>query len=165
MQTPYRRKETYVKPKPDPYLTKEKFNELKNKLKRMKATHPHLSAEVKRLAEMGDFSENAGYQEAKRRLRSLNQRIMELETHLKTAIIFQPSKNTDKVNLGHRVTIESENKQKTYQILGGTETNPAAGIISHNSPLGAALIGHQVGDIIKIKLTNREKVFKIIKIT
>lgn len=164
MQTPYRRKETYVKPKPDPYLTEEKFIELKNNLERMKTSHPRLSAEVKRLAEMGDFSENAGYQDAKGRLRGLNQRILELEAHLKTAVVFRPSGNTEKVNLGHKITVESEGKQKTYQILGGTETNPTAGIISHNSPLGAALIGHKVGDIIKIELAGKNREFKIISI-
>lgn len=164
MQTPYRRKETYVKPKPDPYLTEAKFNELKNKLERMKAAHPRLSAEVKRLAEMGDFSENAGYQDAKWRLRGLNQKIMELEAHLKTAVVFRPSKNTEKVDLGHHVMVESAGKQRTYQILGGTETDPTAGIISHNSPLGAALIGHKVGDIIKIELAGKNKEFKIISI-
>lgn len=165
MQTPYRRKETYVKPKPDPYLTEAKFIELKNKLERMKASHPHLSAEVKRLAEMGDFSENAGYQDAKGKLRGLNQRILELEAHLKTAVIFRPSKNTGTVDLGHSVTVENEGKQKTYLILGGTETDPTAGIISHNSPLGAALIGHKVGDIIKIELAGKNKEFKIISIS
>lgn len=165
MQTPYRRKETYVKPKPDPYLTEAKFIELKNRLERMKASHPHLATEVKRLAEMGDFSENAGYQDAKGKLRGLNQRILELEAHLKTAVIFRPSKNVEKVDLGHRVTIENEGKQKTYQILGGTETDPTAGIISHSSPLGAALLGHRVGDIVKIELAGKNKEFKIISIS
>ena len=148
MQTPYRRKETYVKPKPDPYLTEAKFTELKNKLERMKASHPKLASEVKRLAEMGDFSENAGYQDAKGKLRGLNQRILELEAHLKTSIIFRPSKNIDSIQLGHQVTIENDGKEKTYTILGGSETDPTTGIISHNSPIGAALLNHKVGDFI-----------------
>jgi predicted RNase H-like nuclease (RuvC/YqgF family) len=83
MQVPIRKKETYVKPKPDPYLTEEKFQELQRKLESLKKRHPGLSAEVKRLAEMGDFSENAGYQLAKGRLRALNQRILELEVQLR----------------------------------------------------------------------------------
>jgi len=165
MQTPYRRKETYVKPKPDPYLTEAKFIELKNKLARMKASHPPLATEVKRLAEMGDFSENAGYQDAKGKLRGLNQRILELEAHLKTAVIFRPSRNIEKVDLGHSVTIESDGKQKTYTILGGAETDPTAGIISHSSPIGAALIGHKVGEVIKIELAGKQKEFKIISIS
>ncbi len=165
MQTPYRRKETYVKPKPDPYLTEEKFLELKNKLERMKKSHPLLATEVKRLAEMGDFSENAGYQDAKHKLRGLNQRILELEAHLKVAVIFRPNENTESVQLGHAVTIEQDGKEKTYTILGGTETNPTAGIISHNSPIGAALLNHKVGDIVRVLINDKEKIFKILKIS
>ncbi len=165
MQTPYRRKETYVKPKPDPYLTEAKFLELKNKLERMKASHPALASEVKRLAEMGDFSENAGYQDAKHKLRGLNQRILELEAHLKVAVIFHPSNDIESVKLGHKVTIETDGKEKTYTILGGSETNPTGGIISHNSPIGAALLNHKVGDIIKVIINDKEKIYKILNIS
>ncbi len=76
MQVPIRKKETYIKPKPDPYLTEAKFQELQNKLEKFKTyTRPRAAEEVKRLAEMGDFSENVGYQVAKGRLRGLNQKI------------------------------------------------------------------------------------------
>ncbi len=166
MRVPIRKKETYIKPKPDPYLTEAKFLELKNKLERLKNyTRPQAAQEVKRLAEMGDFSENVGYQVAKGRLRGLNQRILEIEDHLKNALIFHPNKNTQVIQLGHTVTLEVKNKQKTYTILGSSETNPTAGIISHNSPIGSALLGHRVGDKIKVKLTDKETEFKIIKIS
>jgi transcription elongation factor GreA len=165
MQVPIRRKETYIKPKPDPYLTEEKFIELKNRLEKMKTqTRPRLAEEVKRMAEMGDFSENTGYQVAKGRLRGLNQRIIEIEDHLKNAIIFYPNKDTDVLQLGHKVTIESNGKEKIYTILGSSETDPTAGIISHHSPIGAALLGHRVGDIVRVKIADKEKEFKIIRI-
>ncbi len=165
MQVPHRRKETYVKPKPDPYLTESKFIELKNKLERLKTvTRPRESEEVKRLAEMGDFSENVGYQVAKGRLRGINQRILDIEDHLKNAVIFHPSKNIAIVQIGHHVTIESKGKEKTYTILGSSETDPTTGIISRNSPIGAALLGRAVGEVVKIKLADRELEFKIIKI-
>jgi len=166
MQVPIRRKETYVKPKPDPYLTEAKFQELKNKLEKLKThTRPQAAQEVKRLAEMGDFSENVGYQVAKGRLRGLNQRILEIEDHLKNAVIFHPNKNTQVIQLGHTVTLEVNGKEKTYTILGSSETNPTAGIISHNSPIGAALLGHSIGEQVKIKLADKEANFKIIKIS
>lgn len=165
MQVPIRKKETYIKPKPDPYLTEEKFVELKNKLERWQTiSRPRLAEEVKRLAEMGDFSENVGYQVAKGRLRGLNQRIIELQEHLNNAIIFSPDKNTQVVGLGHQVTIEIDGRQKTYIILGGEETNPTAGIISHNSPIGSALIGHRVGEIITVNINDQVKKIEIKKI-
>ncbi len=166
MQVPIRKKETYIKPKPDPYLTEAKFQELQDKLEKLKThTRPRAAEEVKRLAEMGDFSENVGYQVAKGRLRGLNQKILEIEDHLKNAIIFRPNKNTQVVQLGHQVTIESNGQQKIYTILGSSETDPTAGVISHNSPIGAALLGRQVGEIVTIKLVDKEKKFKIIKIS
>lgn len=164
MQVPIRKKETYIKPKPDPYLTEGKFSELKNKLERMKATHPKLSSEVKRLAEMGDFSENAGYQDAKGRLRGLNQRILELEAHLKTSIIFKPSAQIDFVCLGSKITVTNSEQKKIYTIVGSTETDPARGFISHHSPIGSALMGHKVDDIINFTINDQAKILKIIKI-
>jgi len=62
------------------------------------------------------------------------------------------------------VTIERDGKIKTYQILGTTETNPTSGTISYSSPIGAALMNKSVGETIKIKLTDKEVFYKIIKI-
>jgi len=143
-------------------LTEEKFQELQRKLESLKKRHPGLSAEVKRLAEMGDFSENAGYQLAKGRLRGLNQRILELEVQLREAIVFRPNRESDIVSLGRRVTVISSGQKKSYTILGSVETDPAAGVISHNSPLGQGLLGHRVGETLKLMINGREKEFKIV---
>ncbi|MEK7557911.1 MAG: GreA/GreB family elongation factor [Patescibacteria group bacterium] len=164
MRVPIRKPGKYTHLKPDPCLTETKFSELKYKLERLKFNHPRASEEVKRLAEMGDFSENAGYQIAKGRLRGMNQKIIELEDQIKRATIINPTKNTETVQLGHKVTVETNNKQKTFLILGSSETNPSEGIISHNSPIGAALIKRKVGDKIKIQTANKEIEYKIIKI-
>jgi len=165
MQTPYRKKENYVRPKADPNITPEKFAALSAKLQRLKEIdRPRLSAEVKRLALMGDFSENAGYQLAKSRLRGLNQRILDTEDLLKRAEIIVPGADKNSVGLGHIVTVEVNGKIKTYQILGSVETDPLSGIISHSSPLGAALLGHKVGEIISLTLTGGAVKYRIIKI-
>lgn len=165
MQTPYRKKETYIKPKADPHITPEKFAALSAKLRRMlEIDRPRLSEEVKRLAAMGDFSENAGYQLAKGRLRGLNQRILDAEDLIKRAEIITPNQNNDQVGLGHSVTIEVNGKLKTYKILGSAETDPVSGIISHSSPLGAALLGHRVGDTIAVYLNDRTVEYRIVKI-
>src|SRR3989338_2223242 len=164
MRVPIRKPGKYTHLKPDPHLTEEKFNELKNKLARLKKSQPVAAAEVARLAEMGDFSENAAYQIAKGHLRGINQRILELEDHLHRALIIKPMKNTQTVQLGHRVTIETAGKQKTYLVLGSSETNPSEGIISCNSPIGSALMGHQVGDKVKIQPADKGIECRIIKI-
>ncbi|MEI7620735.1 MAG: GreA/GreB family elongation factor, partial [Candidatus Falkowbacteria bacterium] len=100
----------------------------------------------------------------KSRLRSLNYRILDIEDLLKRAEIIEPNKNSDRVQLGNSVIVEINGKTKEYKILGSNETNPSTGIISHNSPLGVALIGKKLGDIAEVQLADRTVEYKIIEI-
>ena len=164
MQLPTRKGDARIFAPTDYHLSPKKYEELQHKLARLKARHPQEAAEVKRLAEMGDFSENAGYQLAKGRLRGLNQRILDLENLLKRAEIILPDRDISSVKIGHKVTIISAGKEKQYTILGASESNPADGIISHNSPLGAGLLGKKLGEEIKIQINGQEKIYRIIGI-
>jgi transcription elongation GreA/GreB family factor len=164
MRTPIRKPDRYLRGKPDPFITEAKFGELKAELERMKKIRPRLAAEVKRLAAMGDFSENAAYQIAKGGLRSLNQRILDTEEQIARAEIIETKKNSQTVCLGNLVTVEAAGKKRTFQILGSSETNPETGIISRSSPLGSALIGRAAGETVKIKLADKTVEYKIIKI-
>ncbi len=151
--------------KSDPLLTEGKILELKNKLDRLKnISRPRGAEEVKRLAELGDFSENVEYQLAKGKLRGINDNITKIENQLKNAVVIPAQNQTGKVELGNTVTIENEKGQASFQILGSVETDPHQGIISHNSPIGAALMGSKIGETIKIKLNNKEVEYKIVKI-
>ncbi len=164
MRIPIRKPGKYTHLKPDQYITEEKYNELKNKLDRLKFNRPRLASEVKRLAEFGDFSENAEYQIAKGSLRGMNQKILEIEDHLRRAVIIKPVNNSGKIRLGCSATVEIDGRERTYLILGSAETNPGRGVISHNSPIGASLMGKKIGDKIKIKLADKMVECKIIKI-
>lgn len=164
MQTPIRKSGKYTHAKPDPNLTQDKFDELKAKLKRLKEAQPQAIKEMKRLAEMADFSENAAYAMAKGRLRGINQRILELENEIKNAVVIAPIKNSEVVQLGSQVTVEAGGQQTTFLILGSSETDPGKGIISHKSPIGAALMGHRVGDSITFAAAPNSAVCRIIKI-
>lgn len=145
MRVPTRKPGKYTDQRRDPHMTQAKFDELSAQLARMLKARPAAAAEVKHLAEMGDFSENAAYQIAKGRLRGLNERIMEITDHLKYAQIIQPPPSGI-VALGSTVTLAQDGKQQVFQILGPTETDPAKGIISYQSPLGIALMNKRVGD-------------------
>jgi transcription elongation factor GreA len=146
-------------------MTQGKYNELKEKLDFWKKTkRPKESTEVKRLAEMGDFSENAGYQLAKGRLRGLNRRIDELQSLLNKAEIIE-NNNNDVVNIGNTVTIIDENnKKKTYKILGSTESDPFKNIISHSSPLGSALLNKKNNEQVEVIINGKRKQFVIVNI-
>lgn len=164
MRVPIRKGGEFTHIVPDPYLTLGKFNELKENLKQLKTLLPTAIEEVKRLAELGDFSENAAYQMAKGRLRGLNQRVLDLEDQIKMAIVIKSSANKKTVQLGSKVTVEDDGRQTTYLILGSAEIDIKKNIISHNSPIGAAIMGKKAGDVVKVKLVNGETVFVIIKI-
>jgi transcription elongation factor GreA len=165
MRVPTRKPGKYTGIKPDPKITAEKYAELKENLYRLKKhVQPKLAAEVHRLALMGDFSENAAYQIAKGRLRGINQRILDIEDHLKRAEIIKTPQNRGVVEVGLKVTVLVNGKEKTYLILGSSETDPSAGVISRNSPLGSALLGRKVGETVKVYLAQKEVEYKIIKV-
>ncbi|HLD31629.1 MAG TPA: GreA/GreB family elongation factor [Patescibacteria group bacterium] len=172
MRLPYRKPGKYMIQKPDPAMTKAKFEELQNKLRQLLLNRHPAAAEVARLAEFGDFSENVEYQLAKGRLRGINNKILEIENTLKNAEIIKLNHNNSTVQIGHAVTVEinnspsnsAPNQLKTFSILGSAETDPNKNIISQNSPLGRALLGKKVGEKVKIGSKEKVKEYKIIEI-
>lgn len=164
MRLPTRKPGKYAGQKNDPHITRGKYQELEAGLDKLKRfSRPKAIAEVKRLALDGDFSENAAYSIAKGRLRGINRRILDIENRLKQAEIIH-KRGADKVELGVRVKIRVNGREKTYEILGSTETDPDRGVISHNSPLGRALMGRREGDEFKVVINGQEKMVKILKI-
>jgi transcription elongation factor GreA len=164
MRLPFRKPGKYSQTVQDLLMTEDKFNKLQNKLERLKKARPKAAEEVATLAQMGDFSENVEYQLAKGRLRGINSNILILESQINNAKIIQHQKQNKIAQIGHTVTIENEKGSMTFQILGSSETNPQKGIISHQSPIGSAIIGQKAGDLIKIKIAGKEVSYKIIKI-
>ena len=149
MQLPKRKPGKYTHGVEDLIITQKKFDQLDRTAKKLKAERPQAAAEVSRLAEMGDFSENAGYQQAKWHLRRLNNKLTKIEFILNHAEIIQETDNSV-VSIGNTVTITTSKGVKTYTILGSSEINIEKGIISHSSPVGKSLLGCKVGDSIKI---------------
>ena len=169
MRVPIRKGSGPLAPSPDSKMTQAKYEELKNKLDfSIRVKRPKDAAEVQRLALMGDFSENVGYQMVKGKLRSLNQRIIELEKLLNKAEIIKKNEKAEKVEVGNTVIIaeiNNEDNKRSYTILGSSESEPANGIISHVSPLGSQLLNKIVGDEIILKIKGDNRIFKIIKIS
>jgi len=163
MRVPNRKPGEFTKIIPDPYITLDKFNKLKAERQKLKTLLPQAVAEVQRLSETGDYSENAAYQMSKSRLRNFNQRLLDLNDQLKMSIIIKP-KHQNKVQLGSRVKVNIDGQLKTYLILGSSEIDLKNNTISHNSPMGFALMSKKVGDTVSLKLTDQEIKMEIIKI-
>lgn len=164
MQVPKRKPGKYTHQKKDPHMTEAKFNALKKNLERLKKIHPHLVKEVKRLALDGDFSENVAYSIAKGKLRGVNQKMIDIEKQIKKAVIIKKNQNTSKVQLGHKVTVEMNGKQKTFTLLGSEEIDLKNNIISHNSPIGSALIGKKKNEIFDLQINDKNIKCKILDI-
>ncbi len=148
----------------DPMMTQDKFDELQNKLARLKTSQPKAASEVSRLAELGDFSENTEYQMAKWKLRGINYGILRLEAELDRAIIIPTKRDNNTVQIGHSVTVRNGEKTFVYQILGSSESDPKNGIISYTSPIGLVLMEKKVGDIAELKLASKIVKYEILKI-
>ncbi len=147
------------------YITTDGLWRLKNEHGRCLRTRPSLADEVARLAQLGDFSENAEYQDAEHRLRSLNDRVLRLEDKIKNAKVIQTDHaEKNRVALGSTVMVEINGARRTYQIVGPQETNPSRGRISHVSPLGAHLMNSSVNDVVVIQTPSGEQRYRIVEI-
>jgi transcription elongation factor GreA len=165
MQVPKRRYDVNKQQNLDPYITQNKADQIQTEINKMvKIIRPKLIREVEEHAKLGDFSENAAYQMAKGKLRGLNNRVLVLQNILNKAIIIKPDKKSGVVSIGSTVVVKSNNNQYTYEILGAQETNPDLGIISHQSPIGSALLGHKSGDEFEVEINDKIIKYKIIKV-
>lgn len=164
MRTANRKPGKFSVLKPDPFITRGKLSKLEEELEKLKTIRPSAAAEVARLAELGDFSENVEYQMAKGRLRGINNAILKLENQIHEAIVIEDEKKDGVVRIGSEVEVVFDGKNRKYKILGSVETDPKNGVISYNSPIGAALLDRMSGEKFVIKLADREVVCKIISV-
>jgi transcription elongation factor GreA len=152
---------------PEPaYLTAEGLARLKTELAELKSSaRTNLAARLRSAIQMGDLSENADYHKAKEDQGFLEGRIQELEYLVRNAVIIEPGAKNDKVDIGARITIQEEDDPaETYHMVGPKEADPRNGRISHESPIGRALVGRRVGDLVEVETPGGKTKFKILKI-
>lgn len=147
------------------HLTQGGLDRLKDQLERLKKSLPQLIGETARAAAYGDRSENAEYKEAKSTLRRTHRQIIGIEDRIKRSVVIKKDPGaTGSVQIGSTVVLEIKGKQKTFEILGSYETDPARGRISFQSPLGAALLGHMVGEDIIVETPGGAQEYRILEI-
>ena len=126
-----------------------------------------ISVRLKSAIEMGDLSENADYKAAKEDQGFLEGRIQELEKTLSDSILVdEPDANNKTVRIGNIITFkEDDEAEETYEFVGAKEANARDKKISYESPIGAALLNHRVGDTVEVTLPKGFKIrLKILKI-
>ncbi|MCR5451011.1 MAG: transcription elongation factor GreA [Lachnospiraceae bacterium] len=149
-------------------MTYEELQDLENELQDLKVNKRREIAEkIKEAREQGDLSENAEYDAAKDEQRDIEARIEQIEDILKHAeVVLDEEGDEDKVNIGSKVKILAlaQNAEMTFKIVGPTGTDSLHGKISHESPVGRALLGTTVGDVIKVETEAGEFEYKVLEI-
>jgi transcription elongation factor GreA len=149
------------------YLTADGAAKLEAELKALKGSgRDELAKRLRSAIQMGDLSENADYHKAKEDQAFMEGRIQELEYLLKNATIIEENLGpSDTVQVGSRITVqEGDDPQETFFLVGASEADPRNGRISNESPIGSALLGRHVGDIVTATTPGGEIRLKIIKI-
>ncbi len=115
---------------------------------------PKCKEEVQRTRALGDLSENDEYRSAKRELNRNYSRIRYLKAMIETAIVIEVKSVEDEVSLFDHVTIyyEDDDEERTITIVTTLRNDVLKDLISKESPLGKSLLGHKIGDRVKINV-------------
>lgn len=134
------------------YVSEAKLTELQAELKFLK--HEKIPATALRIDEarqMGDLSENAEYHAAREEMAWAQSRVKELESIIDNASIITAKADNGEVQLGTKIVVSVNGKEKTYTVVGAQESDPFAGKVSNDSPLGRAFMGKKKGDVVEVE--------------
>lgn len=146
------------------YITKEGLEKLKAELADLvNVKRPDVAQKIQHAREMGDISENAAYDEAKREQAFVEGRISELEEIIKKSQVAEHDSN-GMIAVGSKVILHIEGDEEEFHIVGAPEADPLERKISHESPLGKALMGKQVGESVEVEAPIGKLTYKILKI-
>ena len=150
------------------FITQQGLQDLKEQLEHLKVVvRKEVSEKIKTARGFGDLSENAEYDEAKNEQAEVEAKIAQIEEKIKTAQVIDESQiNSDVVGLGSKVKIldVAENEEMDFSIVGSAEADFISGKLSYDSPVGAALLNHEVGDVVKVDAPDGTFEFKILEI-
>lgn len=135
-------------------LTREGYEKLEKELNYYVSVRRNQVAEQIAIARgFGDLSENAEYDEAKNEQSRIEAKIVEMENTLRNCVVVENDEvSTDVVGVGNAVKVFNETlkMEQVITIVGANETEPAKLKISADSPIGAALLGARVGDVVSV---------------
>lgn len=141
-------------PEREVFLTANGLENLEIELDELKTVkRREIADRIKQALAFGDISENSEYDQAKNEQAQLEERIAKVENMLRNAILIDENEiRTDVVGIGSKIAIHDKeyDEHMDLVIVGSAEADPTEGMISNESPVGAALLGHKVGDIVDV---------------
>ena len=149
-------------------LTYTGLKKLEDELENLKVVkRKEVAGKIKEAREQGDLSENAEYDAAKDEQRDIEARIEELEKILKNAeVVVEDDVDLDTINIGCTVAVYDKEFEEeiVVQLVGSTEANSLEGKLSNESPVGKALIGKKVGDVVSVETQAGVIEYEVLKI-
>lgn len=146
-------------------FTAEGLERLKEELKELQNTkRPLVVEKLQKARSMGDLSENSAYTSSREELSLLEGRIQELTEVIKNAEVVQTQSTNEQIGIGTHVTVEINNDTEDLHVVGEFEADPLRKKLSFTSPIGKALIGKRVGDVIEIQIPSGIIKYKILSI-
>ena len=150
-------------------ITKEGLDKLKSDIDHLSTVkRREVAARIKEAREFGDISENSEYDDAKNEQAMLEQRIAQMEERLRRATVVDAKDlDTSVVGVGVKVHVKDQKTggSRKFQLVGSAEANPAEDKLSHESPIGKALMGRKRGEVVNVDVPRGPaKELKITKI-
>ena len=137
------------------YLTPSGYRKLEEELDVLKdKKRPKLLERLSEASQGGDWSESPEYINYYNDLEVLETQIDQLEQILSIGQLISETNDDDIVDVGETIVVEIDGQLETYTIVGSAEADPDAGFISNESPLGQALLAHQIGEELDIAIPN-----------
>ena len=150
------------------YVTAEGLAELKAELaERINEKRVEIADRLDKAIKMGDLKENADYHVAKEDQAFNEGRIKRLQDAVNSSVVIQESTDKSRVRLGSRIVIAEEgyeDEEEEFQIVGAREADPTSGRISNESPIGRAMMGAKLGEVVRANTPGGVINFKLIKI-
>jgi transcription elongation factor GreA len=138
------------------YLTQEGLKKIKEEYKELtEVKRKDVTERISKAREFGDISENSEYDTAREEQSFVEGRILEIEEILKHAKIINEKAKHNVVEMGSRVKVDVGGEKDEFVIVSSVEANPTEGKISNESPVGKALLGAKVGDVVTVSSTVR----------
>lgn len=155
--------------KKDVLLTIEGVRKLEQELEHLKSVRRREVAErIKQAIEFGDITDSSEYEDAKNEQAFIEGRIITLEKALRNAVVINAEDvDTNEVSIGSTVLLKDLDRgaEFRYTIVGSMEADPRANRISHESPVGRAVLGQQVGNVVEIQVPAGTVKYQIIDIS
>lgn len=151
------------------FVTREGLAELKRELEELNSVkRPQVLERVSAARSMGDLSENSEYTAAREELSLIDGKIEELSDIIKSANLIEENHKSGKgakVELGSTITLSVNGKKEEFNLVGEWEADPKNKKISHESPLGKALIGKSIGEKVEVEAPAGKLIYTVVSIS